>query len=239
MNKSYIICTIQRSGSTYLCDLLNSTKLLGFSTEHFVKPFLEDKVARTPEAVGKALREIQERGTTRNGVFGIKIMMSYLDVIKDNLSCMRGLEEMSIVEMFNEVFTNPHYIYLERRDVLRQAISNLRSNQTHVTNVRTEEQYKTLQEKNRDISYSRQRLDNILNAIEIQKRKWYKFFEDENIKPYKIYYEDFVDNYERIIYEILDYLKVSHFGHLEPRSKYRKLSDSITEEWIIKYRKGD
>jgi len=50
-------------------------------------------------------------------------------------------------------------------------------------------------------------------------------------------YEDFVNSYEDLAIEILEYLKIPHQENLIfGKRQFKKQADALTNEWIQKYR---
>jgi LPS sulfotransferase NodH len=111
-HKGYVICSEHRSGSTFLCQLLRSTQVLGNSREYFRDPALALRIERDPAE----LDALVEQASTPNGVYGIKIFTYQFDVTMKS----RWPERLPAL----------HWIYLQRRDLLGQAISYVRTLQT-------------------------------------------------------------------------------------------------------------
>ena len=72
-----------------------------------------------------------QRGTTRNGVFGAKMMWNYFDDFRarDRASCP-GLERLTFTEALDEVFPKLRIIFVRRRDKVAQAVSLWKAIQT-------------------------------------------------------------------------------------------------------------
>ena len=110
--RGYLICSEHRSGSTLLCQWLASTGVLGRPDEYFASTESAVAIERDPSL----LTDVLTRATTANGVWGIKLFSQQFDQTK----AARWVERLP----------QPRFIYLERRDLLGQAISLVRARQT-------------------------------------------------------------------------------------------------------------
>src|SRR5215212_8307014 len=96
--RSYVLCETPRTGSTLLCSLLSSTGVLGRPESYFRAPDeagwaarfrlpTDGSLVRDYEAFVRAARAA---GTTRNGVFGARIMWGSVDGVVERLGRARG-----------------------------------------------------------------------------------------------------------------------------------------------------
>src|SRR5271154_4392517 len=93
---AYLLCSTPRTGSTLLCELLESTGVAGHPASYFRKPdedaFAAQWVIPSPSdgASGYAafLKAALAAGTTGNGVFAARIMWGTLDVLVERLGAM-------------------------------------------------------------------------------------------------------------------------------------------------------
>src|ERR1700761_1294565 len=109
--RGYAICAEPRSGSSLLGQILGSTGLLGRPREYFNAPSFRDSAdfPDYPEDAESQLRVITTRGATPNGVYGLKVFSHQFEEVK-SLGWPERLPALS-------------FIYLERRDLLGQALS--------------------------------------------------------------------------------------------------------------------
>ena len=146
MGTAYLVCATPRSGSTLLCEGLKGTGVAGRPEEYYEavpetarlpRPLdylegLDDAEtlallggAAAPEpppysslegvsSYAEHLERAREWGTTPNGVFGAKVMWDHLERLGD----------------LDERFDHPRYVWVRRRDVVRQAVSLWRAMQT-------------------------------------------------------------------------------------------------------------
>jgi trehalose 2-sulfotransferase len=134
---SYVICAVQRRGSFLLCEALTNTGLAGNPQEYFLnngESWENGWWARQNEVTSRSdyLRLVLERGTTPNGVFGTKIMWNYFSDMIKNLKELPEYMEMEVPQIMATLFPNIHYIWITRRDKVRQAVSWAKAGQTDV-----------------------------------------------------------------------------------------------------------
>lgn len=112
--RGYAICSEPRSGTTYLCDLLTATGLLGDPLEYFNPTGV---VAQSIPDYGPArmIDTVLTRGATVNGVYAVKVFTDTFNN-PDRPWC--------------QVLPNLRYVHFERLDLLGQAISWARAVQT-------------------------------------------------------------------------------------------------------------
>jgi LPS sulfotransferase NodH len=116
--RGYAICTERRSGSVFLCRILRSTGVLGDPSEYFDASTLRDGrgVSDYPLDPEGQLAQIPRLGATPNGVYGFKIFSHQFDAVK----ATRWAERLPSLS----------FVYLERQDMLGQAMSLVRARQT-------------------------------------------------------------------------------------------------------------
>src|SRR5919201_517480 len=128
---SYVVCATPRSGSSFLCEVLSSTGVAGRPEDYFWNlPFWSAHWGLT-DFPGFAQRLLHE-GTTANGVFGSKLMWDQLDDVGKQFATLLSLGDAGPPEVLAAAFPNLHYIWLTRRDKLRQGISYSRAMETKV-----------------------------------------------------------------------------------------------------------
>lgn len=215
----YLVCFIMRSGSNYLCDMLKDAGL-GNPTEYYFPYQFEERVSRPGFAANKRFNPQARtpREYFRNilesqvgPAAGIKCGWHSFQVMRDELG-----------EYFETL--NVRYIYLTRRDRLRQAISWYRAAYT--------QQWSRFDPPGRrEPPYNRDEIAKYLHYIELQERSWEDLFSRFRVL--------------RLTYEELDHetpQQVAHFLRLPaPRlapSNYRVQRDLTTESWVKRYHDG-
>ncbi len=168
--KGYAICTTIRSGSTWLAELLASTGQLGRPAEFFSTKF--QKRVRSPDYPEGARGQIAhalEHGSTPNGVYGLKIYPMQLDGLSRRLN-------------WTEVLPGLGFVHFGRRDLLGQAISRVRVNQTL--------QWRSTLPAAAEPRYDGAAILDAMRETVAQDARWQLFFARNGIAPLRLVYED-------------------------------------------------
>jgi LPS sulfotransferase NodH len=167
--RGYAICTSQRSGSSYLCQILRSTGVLGSPREYFdagarrlagLEPHDTD-----PEA---QFASIQREGATPNGVYGLKLFPTQFDWAAPTRWAAR--------------LPNLGFLFLRRRDLLGQALSQARAWQTL--------QWTSSHEAVKEPAYDPRLIQERLLEIVRHNARWDFYFGRNDVQPLCLCYED-------------------------------------------------
>jgi LPS sulfotransferase NodH len=263
---SYIICSTPRCGSTLLCETMIRSGIGGRPRELFnpdLEPFDKDKwgVSTYAEYFERAVAD----GSTPNGVFGAKIMWLYLDAFVAKLRRLYKLDRKTLPQMLSAysklpaaankfvrrlvhretsrvlstAFPNLHYVWITRRDKIRQAVSLYRACMTGIWfNLTDEELPPEKIDKDRELAFNFKDIDNLLHDVVIDNDvAWQCYFDACGIEPLKIVYEDFCQDTDTAAIEILEYLGIPLPDDLEfSKRRLLKQSNPLTEEWVQQYR---
>ena len=233
----YTIWFSQRTGSTLLCKALQSTGIAGKPSEWLSSSDLLNKYqTNNYEELQKKLWQL---GTTSNGVFGIKTgaYQPYFNKMLKTLKCFPGCNYRtnSSVEIWHNAFPNCKHIYMTRRNKVRLAVSWWKAIQSK----------KWHREKGelpiaRDLKdkYCYDAIAHLFAECSMREAAIQDFLAEGSIVPLTIVYEDFVLSYEKTIEDIFDYLELSNaYGVSLAPPPLQKLADSVSEEWVQRFRK--
>ena len=136
---AYLLCGTPRTGSTLLCGLLQSTNVAGRPESYFRVPDEQTwanrwRLPRRPDGTFNYhdyIRAAIATGTTPNGVFGARVMWGTLDEIVTRLSSVYPLLAGADLQLLTRAFGSLRFVYLWRADIVAQAVSWVRAEQTH------------------------------------------------------------------------------------------------------------
>jgi LPS sulfotransferase NodH len=250
-NVSYLIMATPRSGSYLLCEALINTNLAGRPTEYF-GPAQTRSLLKQWDVPNYAacLARIMEEGTTPNGVFGAKIIWQFIEDFIDHLRDIPGYEKLLMPQLLSTVFPHLSYIWITRRDKVRQAISFWKAIQTRgwigiedrqpqaqITAQKSilTEDWKQ-QPANTEAIFDFKTIERLRRGLEEDEVEIQQFFTTCRVQPFKVVYEDFVGTYEETVFQILDYLQIPIpeqpvFGE----RKLKKQANEQSEEWVQRY----
>lgn len=217
---NYIVCSTQRSGSSYLCHLLRSTEDLGRPGELFGKgkASLESFASKYGLAANEAAvgKYVSEKWRSPKGVFGLKMHYhQYTEFCKN--------------DELKKTFRDMKYLYIERKDTIMQAVSLYKARQagTWSSNHRAK----------RDVSYSFEGILSCLHFLNEEKAKWESFFSTANVNVLRIDYQALEEDPSSQIFRVYEYLDLPI-----PINKFHEFEVGITKqrdvssyEWADKF----
>jgi LPS sulfotransferase NodH len=160
----YVICTEPRSGSNFLCALLEATGKLGRPREYFSdkRRFLD--IERAPGLFEAMLEE----ATGPDGIYGLKVFSRQFDLTRRSAwpSRLPGLR----------------FVSLERRDLLGQAISWLRATQTG--------QFRAGAARSGEARYDARAIARLMARFAGDQARWRLYFARNGIEPLWLTYEE-------------------------------------------------
>jgi trehalose 2-sulfotransferase len=230
---SYLICCNPRTGSWLLAEGLYRTGVTGRPQEYFVGVYEQTWFERWGVSTyAEYVDKVIEVGTTPNGVFGAKAHWDQFQELPSRLRQIPGCEEMAMPELMSKMFPNLHYVWITRRDRVRQAISYYKAVQT--------DRWSSIEGWNypetRDPTFDFEAIDFLLKLIVKNEEAWEQYFHKSGVKPLVVVYEDLEWDYEATIRQVLFDLHISLPANLmiiKPRLK--KQADLVTEEWVQRY----
>lgn len=230
MHLSYLICATPRTGSNFLCELLRTTGVAGRPDDYFWNPpFWQQQwgVTGFPAYFTRILRE----GTTRNGVFGVKMMWDYLDTLLPQLAALSGLTDAPPPEVLAAAFPNLRYLRLTRRDKVRQGISFYRALETDVWRSTDRDKIDATEP-----AFDVAAIDRLVQLSIQADQTWHEYFQRYGIRPFTIVYEDLAAAPEDVVLLILEHLGIPLPDGLPPLHwAHQKQADGLTEAWIQQY----
>ena len=225
---AYILCSTPRTGSTLLCELLTSTRVAGTPHSYFRS---QDMATRASEwglldrgtfKYTDYLDAFRNRTATPNGVVGLRVMWGTLDEILRELRS--NDDDRSDVAVLEAAFGRLRFVHLNRHDVVGQAISLYRAEQTdywHSTQP---------QEPKQAAAYDFQEISERVDSLRNDDAAWRDWFRSEDIAPLSVSYEELDAEPVRTAGQVLEYLGLPTAGHAMSAPS-RKLADETTRQW--------
>ena len=251
--RMYIICTLQRTGSTMLVSMLRRTKVLGIPGERFTT-LLKRNVDKKIISYDEILPEVFKRYQTSNGILGLKIHGYQYPIFEEAIDSIRGKDK----EIIDNLTKNASYIFLARQNLYEQSVSLWRARQTgtfHILNTATSSNLNAvlkrisirkivnitmrvlMREKNSLPPYDYEEIRKTLVELIEERGFWLSFFRENNINPLLLKYESIIHDTPRTIAEIASYLCVDipeDKTLIKPATK--KMADGYTQEIVEKFK---
>jgi LPS sulfotransferase NodH len=238
---SYLICATPRTGSSLLCGLLESTGVAGRPQSWFRRQNERDfaanwGIARPSDGTfGYAdyFRAAVAAGSTANGVFAARVMWGTMDEVTAHLAPVHPGQAGSGVGLLSAAFGRARFIYLRRGDVVAQAVSLLRAEQTDVWYETADEWQEPAGEPSFDFDQVRE----FVRQIEDHNAAWDRWFAAEGIQPYRVLYEDLDADPVRVASGVLGFLGLDLPAGREITVQHKRLADELNARWIESYRR--
>jgi LPS sulfotransferase NodH len=236
---TYLICATPRSGSTLLSFGLGSTKLAGNPNEYLDANVVlnwSQQLGFSVRSYTDYLQQLIAATRTPNRVFGAKIMWQ---CVKDTLSVYAAtvpeLAALPLHEQIAVMLHQPRYIYITRKDKLRQAISLVKAAQTNIW-IQWSGSAVQKAAPAAEPTYHPAAIEEQLNTITTVEYTWQSFFRIAGVEPYTVVYEDLVERYDDIILDILRYLQIDiPPGFRVPPPATERQADSVSEAWYERF----
>jgi trehalose 2-sulfotransferase len=264
---SYLICSTPRTGSSLLCDALTGTGVAGRPEEYFQfrartgfprrpqeyfegaehpeifdilgpRTRVEDEESRYDpsrfERYEDYLRWSLNEGTTPNGVFGAKVMWGYFNGFVTGLRwAVPGRQRLSVCELAPSVFPDLRYLWATRRDKVRQAVSLWRALQSWSWS----SDRGAAPDEADHLHYSAVAIEHLIRDIQAHEDEWQAYFGECGVEPFTVVYEDFVQDYEGTIREILHHVGAPGADEATVTPPQRQpQSDGLSKSWAERYR---
>ena len=201
--KSYVICSTQRSGSTYFCESIIQTKQFGTPKESLLYHEISDvnrlsllNIECKELSFPKALEVLKKASSTSNNVCGIKVMMSTLErILRDhNLSILKA---QSIYNSFNNNYSSPLFVFWKRSNKIKQAISHAYLRKTRMAHAKTHEEVQLIAKMKESINLTMDEIYYDFKYIVAGEAKWKLFFIQNEITPFILEFENFLQDKKR------------------------------------------
>lgn len=236
---SYIIWFSQRTGSTLLCQALESTGIAGRPAEllhHVPEPaglYAKYQVS-TPADLQQSL---WQTGSSLNGVFGLKYGLyepfhtQLTEFFRQFPGC---LQNASTWDVWANAFPNCKHIFMTRRDKVRLAVSWWKA-------IKNEEWHRetgaTPSTANLTDAYDFNALNHLIIEAEQREAGIQEFLTTGRAIPHTVVYEDFIADYEGTVRGIVDFFGVAGGNSYSVAPPfYEKLADEVSEQWVRCYR---
>lgn len=240
---SLLICGTPRTGSTLLCGLLESTGVAGRPESYFRQPDEPSWANRwgivsSPGggfSYADYVRAALAEGRTANGVFAARIMWGTLDAVISKLATIYPDSPGSDVELLTRAFGRTRFVYLRREDVLAQAVSWLRAEQTGVW-FQTGQSAPAQPESETEPRFDLGRIRELTQLINEHNAAWREWFASAGVRPHRVRYEALDADPVGVTHGVLGFLGLELPPGREILVRHQRLADELSAEWIARSR---
>ena len=178
-------------------------------------------------------------GTTPNGVFGAKVLWHHFEHLLVMLRHTEG-HDLPDLELLRRTFPDLRYVFLTRRDKVRQAVSYDRAIRSGV--------WWSISAEANEVGklpspasvmpppFDFDQIDEWVTRLTEFESNWRRHIKRTGIEVFELAYEDMVDNFESTVLTILHYLglPISAGTRVAP-PRLERQADFVTEEWVRRY----
>jgi LPS sulfotransferase NodH len=237
---SYLICATPRTGSSLLCGLLDSTGVAGHPESWFRRQDERELAARWGIAdpangafdYASYFHAAAAAGSTANGVFAARIMWGTMAEVTAHLAPVYSGHAESAVGLLSAAFGRTRFVYLRRGEVVAQAVSLLRAEQTGVWFETADER----QEPTAGPGFDFGQVRDLVRQIENENTAWEAWFTAARIQPFRVLYEELDVNPVGIASGVLSFLGLDLPPGREITVRHKRLADELNTRWIESYR---
>lgn len=240
---SYFVCATPRTGSSLLLGLLESTGVAGRPQAYFRspdEPLWADRwrLPRTADGdidYADYLRAALAEGRTGNGVFGAKLMWGTVDELVARLATVHPDLAGDDTALLGRAFGRTRFVFLRRADVLAQAVSWLRAEQTGAWYLGGDG----------EISggggggvptFDADAIGRLVEVIGRHDAAWRAWFAAAGVAPYVVSYEELDADPVGVTRAVLDFLGLDLPDGVAVVPRHRRQADDLNREWIRRYR---
>jgi len=231
---SYIIASVQRSGTHLLCSILRSTEVAGSPGEFFLCRPGETWEERSGTSSRAAyLEHVLQQNTTSSGAFGAVVMWSYLDRMLQLLQDIPAYRNLAGSRLLAAVFHDPKYIWMRRRNRVEQAVSWAMACQTGVWAKKRGANPKPRAMPRFDFKV----IDEWCKRVAEHETAWENYFRENQIEPLVLFYEDVVDSKRAAAKRVLEFLGLPFSPTIEIAPSFQKQATRMSDKWAAAYLK--
>jgi LPS sulfotransferase NodH len=247
------VCATPRSGSTLLCELLTASGVAGRPLEHVeslradgrpLEPREYFTGLEDPEVLGRLppsapslpqhvpIRErldaVVRHATTPNGVFGTKVMWSYMADLQDRLAELPELAPLGDAERVAALLGDVRWVHVHRPDRCAQAVSMWRAVQTRAWRADDDDAC--------DPAYSFAGIDHLVRQLEAQQRAWREWFAAEEVEPLCLSYDEIAADPPAALRRTLAHVGIEEApGEPSREPPLRRQAGAQSREWAERY----
>jgi LPS sulfotransferase NodH len=235
-----------RSGSSFLCDALKATDRAGRPEEYYLAedtPALLERYAAGSAAEAQAT--ILKQGTTPNGVFGVKLSTGRggLEQLVELLAqaaeatpgggTPAGMQPLQhAVARMRAAFPDLRFVFLTRRNKVRQAVSWWKAIQTDQWILRAGDGVSPSD----GLEYTFAAIDSLLQQAVLREAGWQAVFEAAQATPVTVAYEDLLADFGGAMRRVLDGLGLADVPVPSNTPSTRQQADALSEAWVERFR---
>ena len=213
----YLICAVQRAGTRLLCEYLAGTGRAGLPPG----TLFDMSIGAVPFDMSTAIKA----ASTPSGMAGFRMFWNGWE------SFLAQLANADDSQAAQKVLRCVPFVWLRRRDTLRQAISFWRATTPR-------DQFRLPKDSSlvNAPEFDAPAIRGFVELIETNDSHWGRWFEGNGIVPLEIAYEDLDRHPARAVNDVLEHLGV-HADVTLTQPAVKRQADRLTEQYVEQYRR--
>ena len=159
-------------------------------------------------------------GTSENGIFAARVMWGSLERMVEGLGKPADQSDLIALE---RAFGNLAFLHLQREDVIGQAVSWCRAEQTGFW------QHGDI--ASRQPRHNLDQMKHLHATIRDHNAAWRSWFDRHGVQPHAVTYEDLVDDPRGTVAGVAALLGVALPAGWQPASRHHKQADDTSAAW--------
>ncbi len=173
-----------------------------------------------------------ELGSTPNGVFGAKLMWRHLPDLQRLTGELPEHANLELGELLERLFASPRYVWVTRRDKVRQAVSLWRALQTRSWRL----EHAGEDDRQAELHYRFEGIDHLVRSLQSDDDGWRDFFARHGLCALPIVYEDDLElDAGHAVRAVLSHIGVQAPRGWHPREVLQRQADALSYEWVAAY----
>lgn len=220
----YVIAFTPRSGSSWLTEVLTNTKYHGFPAEWLNHNIVKNIVTKNPhfnfDHIDRYLVRLFNQKSSKNNTWGMETTWFQYELF------------LQMQSNFDFTKITKNWIWLRRKDIVAQGVSLYKA-------VESEHYHSTEKPTAKKIvKYNNQEINRWIKHILNQEVGFNNYFQNNNIKPLVIWYEDMMANKSDTLQQISSHLNIntSDITYKLEDNPHKKISDNTNTEFINKFK---
>lgn len=170
-------------------------------------------------------------GATDNGVFGAKLMWRHLPDLQRLAGELPEYAGLDLYELLEQLFDHPRYVWVTRRDKVRQAVSLWRALQTRSWRMGPDGEKRDV-----ELRYRFEGIDHLVGSLRSDDERWQEFFDRHRVSPLRMVYEDDLEpDPAGAASAVLRYIGVRVPRHWQPHKVLERQADALSDQWVAAY----
>jgi LPS sulfotransferase NodH len=171
-------------------------------------------------------------GTTRNGVFGCKLMWGHLPELQALAGRLPEYSGLELPQLLTKMFEQPRYVWVTRQDKVRQAVSLWRALQTRSWRL----EHKGRNNGEVTLTYRFEGIDHLVRMLQAEDAGWHGLFASESIPVLRISYEDDLErDPDQVVEMVLRHIGAKPRRGWRPAERMQRQADALSDEWVAAY----